>query len=186
METAEYVRITQCWVRNLVVGLNLCPFAAKPLMEGRIRYLVCLESEPEAIYRSLLQEMETMALLPEAEVETSLFVVPHGLASFYTYLALLQSAEDVIQEVGLEGILQLASFHPEYCFAGADQNDPANYTNRSPFPMFHLIREASLERALENYPNPESIPQRNIEKLRELGLQELEGLLRGCSQKPGA
>ena len=183
METTDYAEITECWVRNLVVGLNLCPFAAEPLRRGRIRYAVCLESETEAIFRSLLQEMEAMLRLPEAEVETSLFIVPHGLATFEAYLALLESAEDALHEVGLEGVFQLASFHPDYCFAGEDQNDPANYTNRSPFPMFHLIREASLERALENYPNPATIPLRNVEKLRELGLREIERLLRDCAAK---
>ncbi|MEN8177935.1 MAG: DUF1415 domain-containing protein [Pseudomonadota bacterium] len=180
MQEPNYTKITEQWVRTVVVELNLCPFAAEPLSQGRIRYVVCEESEPEAIYRALLLEMEGMLSLPEAEVETSLLVVPQGLASFESYLSLLYSAEEAVLEVGLEGILQLASFHPDYCFEGVAQNDPANYTNRSPFPMFHLIREASLERALSSYPNPELIPQRNIEKLRSLGLTEIQRRLHLC------
>jgi hypothetical protein len=182
MNDEKTVRITECWVRTVVVGLNLCPFAAEPLLQGRIRYQVCRESETEAIYRALLLEMEALCYRPEGEVETSLLIVPHGLAAFDAYLALVDVAESALAEAGLEGVLQLASFHPDYCFADVPRSDPANYTNRSPFPMFHLIREASLERGLADYPNPESIPQRNIAKLRSLGLAEMQRRLDLCRQ----
>ena len=180
MEAPNFSRITEQWVRRVVVDMNLCPFAAEPFLQGRIRYTVCLEKEHEAIYRALLIEMDGMLSLPAAEVETSLLILPYGLKSFESYLSLLESAEEAILEVGLDGFLQLASFHPDYRFDGVAPDDPANYTNRSPHPMFHLIREASLEQALSGYPNPESIPQRNIAKLRDLGLTEIRRILDEC------
>jgi uncharacterized protein len=175
---------TRCWVERTVVGLNLCPFAAAPMKGGRIRYVYCGETEPEGIYRALLAEVETLIGLPELEAETCLFVVPSGLDDFAAYLDLFEIAEAAIPQAGLEGILQLASFHPDYCFEGADDEDPANYTNRSPHPMFHLIREAPLARALEGYPNPEGIPERNIALLREMGLEAMRERLAACLKAP--
>ncbi|MEJ2467272.1 MAG: DUF1415 domain-containing protein [Candidatus Thiodiazotropha sp.] len=175
---------TRCWVERTVVGLNLCPFAAAPMKGGRIRYVYCGETEPEGIYRALLAEVETLIGLPEPEAETCLFVVPSGLDDFAAYLDLFEIAEAAIPQAGLEGILQLASFHPDYCFEGADDEDPANYTNRSPHPMFHLIREAPLARALEGYPNPEGIPERNIALLREMGLEAMRERLAACLKAP--
>ena len=184
MKIAEQVLDeTRCWVERVVVGLNLCPFAAAPMQGGRIRYVHCDAESVEAIYRALLTEMETLIGLPESEAETSLFVVPSGLEAFATYLDLLEVAEAALPAAGLEGILQLASFHPDYCFEGAGEEDPANYTNRSPHPMFHLIREAPLARALERYPNPEVIPDRNIARLRALGLTAMKEKLAAC-RKP--
>ena len=171
---------TRCWVERVVVGLNLCPFAAAPMKGGRIRYVHCAEVEAEGIYRALLTEMETLIGLAEPEAETCLFVVPSGLEAFEAYLDLFEVAEAVIPQAGLEGILQLASFHPDYCFVGAGEEDPANYTNRSPHPMFHLIREAPLARALEKYPDPEAIPERNVSLLRELGLAAMRERLAAC------
>ena len=171
---------TRCWVEKIVVELNLCPFAHAPMKGDRIRYVHCAEQDEEGIYRALLTEMEALLALDEAEVETSLLVVPAGLEDFQRYLDFFEAAENVIPEAGLEGILQLASFHPDYCFEGDAADDPANYTNRSPHPMFHLIREAPLARALETYPNPEAIPERNMALLRELGLEEMKRRLAAC------
>lgn len=176
---------TRCWVEQVVVGLNLCPFAAVPVKAGRIRYALCEATDPEAIYLALLQEMETLIGLSETVAESALLVTPYGLADFEAYLDLFQIAEAAIPEAGLEGILQLASFHPDYCFSGAEPDDPANYTNRSPYPMFHLIREAPLARALERYPDPEGIPERNIALLRRMGLSAVRERLAACVGKGG-
>lgn len=180
MGYSTIVRATERWVRDLVVGLNLCPFAAMPLKMGRIRFQVCGETQFEAIYRALLAEMGQLVGIPTEEIETSLFIVPQGLEAFDDYLELLYAVDEVIPEAGLDGVLQLASFHPDYRFEEAEADDPANYTNRSPYPMFHLIREASLEQALTGYPEPELIPQRNMKKLRELGLVEIRARLKAC------
>ncbi|MCG7976150.1 MAG: DUF1415 domain-containing protein [Candidatus Thiodiazotropha taylori] len=183
MKSEAVVTATRCWVEGTVVGLNLCPFAALPVKQGRIRYQVCSASDMDGIYRAILAEFETMLELPEAEA--SLLIVPTGLERFDDYLDLLQVAEEVIPEAGLEGKFQLASFHPDYRFEESEESDPANYTNRSPYPMFHFIREESLAEALKHYPQPELIPQRNIELLREMGLQAVEQRLNRCREKGG-
>lgn len=174
MDERAIVSATRSWIREVVIGLNLCPFAAVPMERDTIRYVVCREESPDAIYRALLAEMGHFLALPEEEAETGVFIVPSGLESFDDYLDLLYSAEQAIPEAGLSGILQLASFHPDYLFEDAPEDDPANYTNRSPFPMFHLIRSEGLTRAVAHYPEPEKIPERNIRTLRELGLAEMQ------------
>lgn len=184
MTSSKTLDETRRWVEQVVVGLNLCPFASAPMKGERIRYVLCSEHAVEGIYRALLTEMERLTGLPESEAETCLFVVPQGLERFDDYLDLFEIAETAIPEAGLDGILQLASFHPDYCFEDASTDDPANYTNRSPHPMFHLIREAPLARALESYPNPEAIPERNIALLREMGLAEIEERLAACRLIP--
>lgn len=174
---------TRRWVGEVVVGFNLCPFAHRPFNNGQIRYRVCLETDFDAIYRALLQEADTLLSLPVAEAETSLFIIPNALGDFDEYLDMLEVAGEALGEAGLDGILQLASFHPDYQFEGSDPDDPANYTNRSPYPTFHLIREQELEAALVNYPEPEKIPERNVAYLRELGLERVAGILaRICEQ----
>lgn len=113
-------------------------------------------------------------------IETSLLIFPESLKDFDDYLDFLEIANALMHKQGYEGIYQLASFHPHYYFEGADENDAANYTNRSPYPMLHILREASLERALLNYPDPENIPGRNIKLTRELGLDVMQKLLADC------
>jgi hypothetical protein len=183
MNNEAIMAASRCWVEGTVVGLNLCPFAAQPVEAGRIRYQVCPVSEMDGIYRAILAEFEIMLTLEEAEA--SLLIVPAGLEAFDDYLNMLELAEQAIPEVGLEGQFQLASFHPDYRFEGSDESDPANYTNRSPYPMFHFIREASLAEALNHYPNPETIPQRNVELLREMGLEAVQQRLARCREKRG-
>ena len=173
------VAATRFWLHDFVIALNLCPFAAATSAGDRIRFVVSRAARIEDIYREFLVELEAFVPLPPAVAETGLFIVPDGLDDFADYLELLAMADDALDQVGLRGVLQLASFHPEYRFAGAGPDDPANFTNRSPYPMLHLIREAGLAAALENYPNPEGIPERNICTLRDLGLAEIRKRLAG-------
>jgi len=180
MDDQRVIDATECWIREVVVGLNLCPFAAGPLAGRRIHYQVCGETVPDAIYTALLAEFIAFLELPEDQAETGLFIVPRGLEGFETYLEVVDAADDVIGQVGLTGVIQLASFHPDYRFAEAPADDAANYTNRSPYPMFHLIREAALQEALANYPDPETIPLRNIETLRGLGAEVMRERLVAC------
>ncbi|MDH5711889.1 MAG: DUF1415 domain-containing protein, partial [Gammaproteobacteria bacterium] len=112
--------------------------------------------------------------------ETTLLVFAEGFKDFGDYLDLVELAQDLLADQGYEGIYQIASFHPDYCFADAELDDAANYTNRSPYPMLHLIREASMEKALAHYPEPEKIPERNVEYARELGLEEMQRQLEAC------
>lgn len=170
----QIIAATDRWVREIVVGLNLCPFAAHPLEQGRVAYRVCSERRPEAIFRALIEEILVFVELPPDEVETELWIAPEGMLHFDHYLEVLYAAEQAIEKAGLAGVVQLASFHPRYRFEGTPADDPANYTNRSPYPMFHLLREEVLERALASYPDPDAIPERNVERLRAMGLEALE------------
>lgn len=168
---------TQHWVENTVIGLGLCPFAAKPVATGRVAYFVCDATATDDIYRCFVQALERFLLADPAKQETALVLVPEGLATFTAYLEMLAWLEDAIASADLAGVVQLASFHPDYCFDGADMEDPANYTNRSPVPMFHLIREELLEQALADFPSVEQIPAQNVERLRALGIERLRARL---------
>ena len=174
------IEATERWLDDVVIGLNLCPFAAKPLSSGRVRFVESRAVDPEAIYRDLLVEVETFLGISPYTAETSLLIISVGLTSFDDYLDLLAAAEVAMSTAGLEGVLQLASFHPDYIFEGADAGDPANYTNRSPYPMFHLLRELGLSAILEEYPGAAAIPQQNIARLRALGLEAMRQRLRDC------
>ncbi|MGB5253520.1 MAG: DUF1415 domain-containing protein [Sedimenticolaceae bacterium] len=177
-EPALAIARTQRWLDDVVIGLALCPFAAAPARAGRIAYRVCEDKPAEAVYQCFLQTLEGFAMADAAQQETALLIVTEGLADFSEYLDLLALAEQAVSEAGLTGVIQLASFHPDYCFAGAPADDPANFTNRSPYPMFHLIREDGLEAALASYRHPERIPERNVQRLRALGLEGIRALQR--------
>lgn len=169
----KVIERVQAWLDAMVIGLNLCPFAAAPLRAGRVRYTVCDATAPEIIYRCFLQELDAFLHLPSEQAETGLFILSEGLTDFDDYLDMLAELEHALTEAGLEGVVQLASFHPDYVFEGSEPDDPTNYTNRAPYPIFHLIREQELENALAGYPDPESIPERNIARMRALGVEEL-------------
>jgi len=173
----EPLEITRRWVKEVVIGLNLCPFARTPFEAGRIRYTLGEAGSMDDAYAALIREIADFARLPAEVAETGLFIVPRGLEDFSDYLLVLEDAQAALAESGLGEMLQLASFHPDYCFDGLDEDDPANYTNRSPLPMFHLIRQDGLAAALESWPDPASIPRRNIALLREMGLDAIHKLL---------
>jgi len=176
----QVITNTRRWLRELVVGLRLCPFANAPLQRDSIRYTVCDAGDSDALYGALLDEFDSFLRQPVTSAETALFIVPAGLDDFDDYLALLHAAEAAIDAIGLGGTLQLASFHPHYRFADSDPDDAANYSNRSPYPMFHLLREELMEDALAGFPHPEDIPQQNIDRLRQLGLEEMQRRLQQC------
>jgi len=179
LERDPAVAQTQAWLERLVIGQGLCPFAAGPYREGRIAYSVCDADSLEGIYETFLHTLEALVLADPAERETALLIVSRGLSEFDDYLDVLSLLEQAVVEAGLEGVIQLASFHPGYRFEGVQEGDPANYSNRSPLPMFHLIREHGLAEALATYPDPERIPERNVRRLRELGVDGILSILRG-------
>jgi len=144
----EPIELTRRWVKEVVIGLNLCPFARVPFEADRIRYTLCEADTVDAARAALIQEIADFAQLPAEEVETGLFIVRQGLEDFSEYLLVLEDTQLALQGSGMDDMLQLASFHPDYCFEGLDADDPANYTNRSPLPMFHLIRQDGLAAAL--------------------------------------
>ena len=166
---------TKQWLNSVIIAHNYCPFAKREVDKGSVRYQVIHETEFNSLLKSVIQEC--VWLDQNAETETTLIIFPTNLENFNAFLDCLGLAEELLISQGYEGIYQIASFHPEYCFQGAEENDAANYTNRSPYPMFHLIRETSVQRAIENHPDAESIPERNVEYARKQGLEKMKKLL---------
>jgi len=180
MTDQQIIHATQTWLKSFIIAFNICPFAKREQQRNSIRYRVARPNGLENTLETLIDECDYLDTHPETE--TTLLIFADMFADFDDYLDLLALAEQLLIAQGYEGIYQLASFHPDYHFETEteDSDDPANYTNRSPYPMLHLIREESLDRALANYPDPENIPVRNIKLTRELGLEKLQALLVAC------
>jgi hypothetical protein len=170
METTEAVVVerTKIWIRDVVIGLNFCPFAPKPFKDELIVYKVDDTSDAAIALQSLMNTCHFLEDNPA--METALLIFSKGFSDFQDYLNLIDLAEQLLKAEGFEGVYQVASFHPGYLFAGSDENDPANYTNRSPFPMLHLLREDLLEIAIDKHINVDDIPNQNIAKAKSLGL----------------
>jgi hypothetical protein len=174
----QLITTTQNWLKTIIIAYNICPFAKRELDRGSIRFSSNHDAEIESCLLDLMLECDLLDT--DSSVETTLLIYDSAFTKFDDYLDFLELAETLLIEQGYEGIYQLASFHPDYCFVGAEPDDPANYTNRSPYPMLHILREASIEQAVATYPHPENIPQRNIELTRELGLVKMQALLSAC------
>ena len=174
----QLIIATQTWLTSVIIDYSICPFAKRELDRGSIRFCVSHDTEIERCLMNLMLECDLLDA--DLNIETTLLIYDHAFTAFDDYLDFLDLAETLLVEQGYEGIYQLASFHPDYRFEGARQDDPANYTNRSPYPMLHLLRESSIEQAVSSYPHPENIPQRNIELTRELGLAKMQALLAAC------
>lgn len=166
------------WVETLVVGMNLCPFAKRELVKNRVRFVVTAATTEEQLLQVLRAELEL--LNTDSAIETTLLIHPDVLQNFYDFNDFLHDADSLLVEMEEEGIYQIASFHPDYQFGGTSPSDAENYTNRSPYPVLHLLREDSLERVIADYPNVDDIPQRNIELMNELGRDKLQALLKSC------
>jgi hypothetical protein len=166
---------TQQWLEDVVIGLNFCPFAKRELRKNAVRFVLNESNDMQETLQQLIAEC--VFLDENTATETSLLILPSGFENFLYYLELTELAEDLLAEQGYEGIYQVASFHPEYCFADAEVDDAANYTNRSPFPMLHILREASLDIAIDNYPDIDSIPENNMQKARSLGAEFFRKIL---------
>lgn len=165
----QQLELSQQWVEKVVVGMNLCPFA-KPVIKAKsLRYAITQASALPDLQTYFLQELTHITTVDEEQVATTLVIFPLALADFYDYLDFVALCEQLVTKAGLDGEFQLASFHPNYLFAGVCENDVSHWSNRSPYPMLHIIREAQMSRVLANHPNPDSIPERNIELLRSLG-----------------
>lgn len=175
----QAISLTQRWLEKAVIGLNLCPFAKSVHVKGQIRYRYSGAATMEALAEDLLSELRQLATASPAEVDTTLVIHPHVLQDFLDYNEFLGLADAIVEDAGLEGVIQVASFHPDYRFAdSAGENDVTNYTNRSPFPMLHLLRESSVTRAVTDYPDTDRIYEDNIRKLKALGLEGWEALWR--------
>lgn len=175
----EVIAQMQLWLRSVVIEHNFCPFAKREEQAGRVHYAVVGGVGMANSLHALIEECEKLD--QDASIETSLVIYPDAYQRFEDYLDLVAMAEDLIVEQGYEGVYQVASFHPDYCFDGEDESDAANFTNRSPYPVLHLLREESLDKALEAYSgDPEEIPVRNIKRAREMGEPALRALFESC------
>jgi uncharacterized protein len=161
---------TQDWLLKAVIGLNLCPFAKAVHVKEQIRYFVSEASSVESLLQDLANELEHLAETSPEKIDTTLLIHPHVLQDFLDYNEFLDLADGLLEELNLDGELQIASFHPQYQFANTEVDDITNFTNRSPYPTLHIIREDSIDKAVEAFPEAEAIFETNIETMEKLGL----------------
>ncbi len=174
----EIILAVRQWVETFVVGMNLCPFAKRELVKNRVRFVTTAATTAEQLLQVLQTELELLNADPS--VETTLLIHPAVLQDFYDFNDFLGFADSLLVDMELEGIYQVASFHPDYQFGGTRPGDAENYTNRAPYPVLHLLREESLERVIADYPDVDDIPERNIELMNSLGQDKLQALLKSC------
>lgn len=170
---------TRAWIERVVIGLKLCPFAPAPALKGTIRYAMSEAETPEALLEDLATELQRLVDVPPEQIETTVLVHPRVLQDFSDFNDFLYIADEALQTMGLEGEIQIASFHPQYQFAGTGFDDIGNETNRSPYPTLHLLREASVARAVESFGDTHSISAANLATLAKLGPAGLEAVKRG-------
>ena len=171
------IEATRAWLSKIVIGLGLCPFAKAVHVKGQIRYRLSLAETPEALLEDLIAELAHLRDADPDSVDTTLLVHPHALTDFLDYNDFLSVVEVTLEELELDGVLQVASFHPDYRYAGNERDDPANCVTRSPYPMLHLLREASVDRAVAVFPDASEIVNKNVITLRTLGLDGFRRLL---------
>lgn len=169
----QAVELTQQWVEAIVVGLNLCPFAAPEVRNQSIRYVASHAASLEEATQDFLAELQIIQKSDESELSTSLVNFTDTAVEFEAFLDLIDMCQSALESAGLEGVFQLASFHPQYCFSGVDPDDITNWTNRAPFPTIHIIREGQMSRVLVHYKTPEEIPERNMALMEKLGREGL-------------
>ncbi len=174
----QVIAQTKKWINEVVIGCNFCPFAAQVVKQQKIFYKVESSTAPAICLESFLAELKRLD--DDDSIETSFLILPNAVTDFSDYLDLVSVAETLMKQKGYNGIYQLASFHPLYCFADSTTEDAADYTNRSVYPMLHLLREASIDKVLENYKNPEDVPERNINFARDKGTVYMKMLRDSC------
>lgn len=180
MTKEQVIEETQNWIKSVIVGLNFCPFAARVVIQNSIHYCVVTDEAIEDKAALKILESEFKRLDDEPTIETGFVIFADSYNDFDDYLTLVHKTNRLITKLGYDGIYQVASFHPDYVFDGSDNDDAANYTNRSIYPMLHVLREESLTKALATYKNPEAIPERNINLAREKGIQYMQALREAC------
>ncbi|MGV8923302.1 MAG: DUF1415 domain-containing protein [Thermomonas sp.] len=177
MDTAQVEADTRRWLEHAVIGLNLCPFAKAVYVKNQVRIVISDASTEAALLEQLGEELVLLRDTPADQVDTTLLVHPQVLQDFLDYNDFLDQADALVDELNLEGELQVASFHPDYQFAGTQPDDAENLTNRAPYPTLHLLREDSIARAVEVYPEPDAIIERNVATMQSLGVEGFRKLL---------
>jgi hypothetical protein len=183
MDKQFVVDRTRQWISSIVIGLNLCPFAQRVFAGDKIRYAVSDAADEQTLLAALTDELKALAAAPINTIETTLLIHPHVFADFLTYNDFLDVAERELQNLDLVGVIQIASFHPDYQFADAARDAVENYTNRSPYPMLHLLREDSVSAVADDEDSLLEIPARNIATLRALGKAKLLDMLRSLGSR---
>ena len=173
----DAIAATRHWLERAVIGLNLCPFAKAVYAKQQVRFVLSAATTPEALLEELGNELVRLRDTPAEEIDTTLLIHPQVLGEFLEYNDFLDDADALIEALDLDGEIQIASFHPQYQFAGTTPDDIENCSNRSPYPMLHLLREDSVARAVEAFPDPDAIVERNLETLHKLGHDGWEKLL---------
>lgn len=174
---AEEIIATRRWLERAVIGLNLCPFAKAVYVKQQVRFVLSDAELPEDLLEELAEELLRLRDTPTEEIDTTLLVHPRVLTDFLDYNDFLDRVDALIEALDLEGELQVASFHPDYRFADSEADDPGNCTNRAPYPTLHLLREASLDKAVAAYPDADVIVERNLKAMAKLGLEGFRRLL---------
>jgi hypothetical protein len=182
---ATVLEETRAWLSQIVIGLELCPFAKPVHVKGQIRYQVSLAESPEALLQDLLAELSLLSEADPEAIDTTLLIHPRVLGDFLDYNDFLSVTEVTLEQLELDGVLQIASFHPDYRYAGNQTDDPANCVTRSPYPMLHLLRESSVDRAVAVFPDASAIVNKNVTTLRALGLEGWRRLMAGVLVKRG-
>ncbi len=177
------IAATRHWLERAVIGLNLCPFAKAVLAKRQIRFVLSDARDTDTLLGVLIDELELLRTADAAEIDTTLIVHPQVLGDFLAYNEFLDVADAALSALALDGVLQIASFHPDYRFADAPADDVTNCTNRSPYPMLHLLREDSVSRAVAAFPDADAIVSRNLATMRRLGLDGYRRLLSGTAVK---
>lgn len=181
MSGSDPIADTRRWLERAVIGLNLCPFAKAVYLKEQVRFVLSEARDAEALLHDLHDELVQLQAADPQQTDTTLIVHPHVLDDFLDYNDFLDLADALVAELGLEGEIQVASFHPDYQFAGTAHDDVGNCTNRSPYPTLHLLREASVERAAAAFPDPDAIVERNIATLEKLGIDGWRKLMQSSS-----
>jgi len=179
LPTDDPIAATRLWLERIVIGLNLCPFAKAVYVKDQVRIVLSDATTPEALVEELAEELVLLRDTPAEQIDTTLIVHPQVLTDFLDYNDFLDNADAAIEALDLQGILQVASFHPDYQFDGVAADDASNYTNRAPYPTLHLLREDSVARAVDVYPDPDVIVERNIQTLDRIGVEGWHRRLRG-------
>ncbi len=172
------IQQTKKWIIDVVIGCNFCPFAAREMKNGTVSFKVIQQADTKLVLETMAAAFQQLDM--DKTIETTLLILPKRFPNFLLYLDLLDIVQSFLNSEGKEGVYQLASFHPAYKFAGTTENDPANYTNRSPFPIIQILREASITKVTKKFKDIEGIPDRNVAFANQLGLEHMIALRNAC------
>jgi hypothetical protein len=181
-DAAQAVEDIRRWLERAVIGLNLCPFAKAVLVKRQVHFSATAAQDAAGVLDDFARELDALVALPARERDTTLLVIPQGFDDFLPFHDLAQRAERLVRKRGFEGVVQVASFHPQYVFAGTEEDDITNYTNRAPWPTLHLLREESISRAVEAFPDASAIYEANMDTLRRLGTEGWRALDVGATR----